>query len=816
MKNITILFLCFFIFVGAPLSLHAQYTINYQKPSAAIENLIKLPTEPVMSISPDRTIILFSSYDRFLKRTNDEAGGIVNLAGIKFNTSSNLPADLPCFNSLSFKSATDDSTIYPVEGFPEDIQIADYKWSDDSQYLGVVLQEEKGATLWVVNMKDKKARKIYDGYLNFSLVDEELFEWVPNEHSIIFPAIPSRNKAQINTAKRKPVIFENEKNTVPHRTYQGLLKNENDEALFDYYATSQLKKVDLKGKVSSLGRPGVILSFEPSPDGNYIKVHYVQKPYSYSFTVHRFPSDIVILDKEGKEDKTVTIPAVVRPLGRDAAYNVPRDFTWRTNANATLTWVKAQDEGDPAVERKERDQLFSWSAPFDKEPRVLQSSSFRYDETFWINDTLAVLVEKWWATRTKNWLLFNPQTGLFLDTLAHFNSQSFSENPGKPVHTRNGGLKRVLFQDTSVYLIRKIITGNNEVVPVLEKKNLITKKNKRVWQSEAPYYEYLVAFGKENSENNLIIARQSKTSPINLVRINPGNQDQEVLTYNINNLEVLNNALVEKELIYMRKDSIPLQASLYYSKDSLLNKGTLNCLIFAYPLDYIDNSSAGEVYTNPYYFESSLTIQKLLALSGYAVLDYTSFPVVGDKETHPNDTYLEQIELNAKAAIEAARNTGIINTENVAIMGHSYGAFMVANLLTHTNLFKAGIAMSGAYNRSLTPFGFQREYRTYWEEQALYHKLSPFQNAHKLTHPILLFHGELDENPGTHYTQSEHYFAALKGLGKTARFVSLPGESHVYTLLDSYMHIIWETDIWLKKHFNESSPIKSTRLSGGR
>ncbi len=816
MKRLVALSLCSFVLVVAPYLLHAQHAINYQKPSETIENLIKSPTDPVMSISPDRTIILFSSYDRFLRKSPGKEGNILNLAGVKFNTTSNLPADLHCYNSLSFKFATEDSTSYPIEGLPENLQIADYKWSFDSKYLGIALLEDGGASLWVVSIKDKKARKIYNGYLNFSLVDEEIFEWVPNEHAIIFPAVPPRNKSRLNTVTRKPVVYENEKHTVPHRTYQGLLKNENDEAFFDYYATSQLKKVDLKGNIYSWGRKGIILSFEPSPDGKYTKVHYVKKPYSYSYTVHRFPSDIVILDKKGKESKVIEIPAVVRPLGRDAAYNVPREFTWRTDASASLTWVKANDGGDPAIDQQERDQLFVWSAPFTAKPQVVQSSAYRHDETFWINDTLAIFAEKWWATRTKNWLLFNPKTGVFLDTLVNFNSQSISQNPGKPIHAKNGGLKRLFFQDSCIYLTRRIISDENEVVPVLEKKNIITKKNKLLWKSKAPYYEYLVAFEKEGFENRLLVARQSKKTPVNIVRIDLESQQQEILTYHKNNLEILNEALVEKELIYLRSDSISLQATLYYNKDSLLRNGPLNCLIYAYPQDYIDNSSAGEVYIYPYYFESSLSIQKILALAGYAVLDYTSFPVIAEKGSNPNDTYLEQIELNAKAAIEAAKNTGVINPENVAVMGHSYGAFMVANLLTHTNLFKTGIAMSGAYNRSLTPFGFQREYRTYWEEQALYHQLSPFQNADKIEHPILLFHGELDDNPGTHYSQSEQYFAALKGLGKTARFVSLPGEAHTYTLLDSYMHLIWETDTWLKKHFNNNPPLKSASLSDGR
>lgn len=779
---------------GMALPGYAQYALSYQKPSQAVAELVKLPAEPVMSLSPDRKMILLCGYDRFPDQ-GAQGERVLALAGLRFDTGTNLPAGMPWYNALSLKHASGDTATFPIRGLPARLRIVDYKWSDDSRYLALGLREEKGVRLWLVDVNARKARRLYNGYLNFSLVEEALFAWLPQQRALVFAARPDRGPAEPAAVPGKPAIYEHERDAQPQRTYQGLLKNEADAALFDYYATSQLKKVDMRGRVSVLGKSGPIASFEPSPDGRFIKVHYVSKPYTYTQTFHRFPSEVVVLAKDGREVARRPIGPVSRPLGRDAAYDVPRNFTWRSDVGATLTWVEAQDGGHPKTASTERDRLYAWPAPFDTAPRLLQTSALRLEAAYWIRDTLAIRAEKWWATRTGHWLLFNPRTGETLDTLLHLGREGEPFDPGTPVYEKSEGLKRLLFQDGSIFLSRKLVNARDEVEPALEKLHLRAKRREVVWRSAAPHYEFPVAF---EGGDTWIMARQSRTVPINLVRMELTNRREEVLTHNGNNLERLNRSLVIRELTYMRGDSVPLQATLYYNRDSVRDDRLLACLVYAYPVDHV--GSAGGAATYPYRYEAALTLQKLLAFSGYAVLDHAAFPIIGREGSPPNDTYLEQIELNARAAIRAAGGTGLIDTARMAVMGHSYGGFMVANLLTHTRLFKTGVAMSGAYNRSLTPFGFQRENRNYWEQQALYHRLSPFQNADKLSRPILLMHGEHDENPGTHYSQSEQYFAALKGLGKTVRFVSLPGEAHSYQLLDSYLHILWEVDTWFRKH----------------
>jgi dipeptidyl aminopeptidase/acylaminoacyl peptidase len=128
---------------------------------------------------------------------------------------------------------------------------------------------------------------------------------------------------------------------------------------------------------------------------------------------------------------------------------------------------------------------------------------------------------------------------------------------------------------------------------------------------------------------------------------------------------------------------------------------------------------------------------------------------------------------------------------------------MTANLLTHSRLFAAGIAESGAYNRTLTPFGFQNERRSYWEAPEIYNRMSPFMNADKVKDPMLLIHGMADNNSGTFPIQSESYYAALKGFGATVRLVLLPDESHGYAARESILHKHWEVLNWMNKYVRD-------------
>ena len=186
-------------------------------------------------------------------------------------------------------------------------------------------------------------------------------------------------------------------------------------------------------------------------------------------------------------------------------------------------------------------------------------------------------------------------------------------------------------------------------------------------------------------------------------------------------------------------------------------------------------------------------------LNGYAVLDNAAMPIVGDPRT-VNDHFVEQVVMDAKAAVEKAVAMGVTDPARVGVGGHSYGAFMTANLLCHTDLFAAGIARSGAYNRTLTPFGFQSESRTLWQAPDMYFKVSPFLSADKIKGALLLIHGEADNNPGTFPVQSERMYQAVRGNSGTVRYVSLPYESHGYEARESVGHTLYEMITWFDKY----------------
>jgi dipeptidyl aminopeptidase/acylaminoacyl peptidase len=271
---------------------------------------------------------------------------------------------------------------------------------------------------------------------------------------------------------------------------------------------------------------------------------------------------------------------------------------------------------------------------------------------------------------------------------------------------------------------------------------------------------------------------------------------------------------ITKELIrYNRDDGLKLTARLYLPDGYTTADGPLPMVMWAYPREYKSADAAGQVTDSPYRFiRTSWSSPVVWLLRGYAVLDYPSMPIIGEGDEEPNDSFIEQLVAGAKAAIDEVVRRGVADPERIAIGGHSYGAFMTANLLAHSDLFRAGIARSGAYNRSLTPFGFQSEDRTFWEAPETYFAMSPFMHADKVDEPILLIHGEADNNSGTYPMQSERFYNALKGHGAICRLVMLPHESHGYRARESALHVLYETDRWLEKYVKNAGPRKTREL----
>jgi dipeptidyl aminopeptidase/acylaminoacyl peptidase len=220
--------------------------------------------------------------------------------------------------------------------------------------------------------------------------------------------------------------------------------------------------------------------------------------------------------------------------------------------------------------------------------------------------------------------------------------------------------------------------------------------------------------------------------------------------------------------------------------------------LWAYPYEFTDVDTASQVTGSTERY-TTLVGHMLFLMHGYAVLENAAMPIIGDPDT-VNNTYVQQLVMDAKAAVDKAVELGVVDRYKIGVGGHSYGAFMTANLLAHTDFFHAGMAESGAYNRTLTPFGFQSEQRTFWEAPEVYTTMSPFWNANKIKMPLLMIHGEADDNTGTFPIQSERLYAAIRGNGGTVRLVMLPDEAHGYRGQETIEHVLWEEMTWFDKY----------------
>jgi dipeptidyl aminopeptidase/acylaminoacyl peptidase len=588
-----------------------------------------------------------------------------------------------------------------------------------------------------------------------------------------------------------------------NRTYQDLLSNPNDEQNFEQLARSIIKRVDLEGNATDFLPVAMYNDLSFSPDGEYLMVETVERPFSYLVPYYRFASETVIYDRAGEEVATVSEQPLVEdlPQGFMATTTGRRSFDWRDDRPATLVYVEALDEGDPAKEVDYRDQVFQLDAPFTGEGKPLLKTINRYSGIVWGDDDTAIAYDRWWDTRNLKHYVFDPsdpdkEPTIFYDR----NYQDRYSDPGFPVTIRNEYGSSVLALDgESIYMIGDGYTPEGQF-PFLHKVELETGETTDLYTSD--YTDRLEELLDYNPETRQLLVRQE--SPIDYPNYYFRSMDDGELTQITdfpNPFASLSE--VHKEVItYEREDGLELSGTLYLPvgyDTTAMEKVPL--ILWAYPREFKDKASAAQSTANPNQFTYPYYGSPIYWVTrGYAVLDGAAFPIVGEGDEEPNDSFRKQLVANAKAAIDAVDEMGYIDRDRVAVGGHSYGAFMVANLLSHSDLFAAGIARSGAYNRTLTPFGFQSEQRNYWEAPEVYYTMSPFMHADKMKTPLLLIHGEADNNSGTYPLQSERYFNALKGLGATVRLVMLPKESHGYRAKESILHLLWEQDQWLEQH----------------
>lgn len=812
-----IIYSLMFLAMSLGTSLNAQENITFQTPPQEILQLADADMPP--SIITDRKAEnAFLSYRSRYKTLNELAETELRLAGLRINPVTNINSRETFSEKITFYDLKT-SKEQTIAGLPAKGRFSNQSWNSVQTKFAVTNTTEKGVELWVIDVKTKSATKVYEDKLNANL--GRPFNWI-SDSEVIVNVIPASKKALINTQEAVPVgptVSNADGKEAQNRTYQDLLKDKNDEFNFEQLAISELVKVNVEtGSQSKWKDAGMYNDVSISPDGQYVLVSEIQKPFSYLVTYRSFPSVDVVYDIKGNVVKEVNRQDLqeVVPKGFSSTTLGKRGLYWRADKANTLYWVEALDGGDANKPAEYRDAVYQLAAPFTGEKQELVKVKDRYRGIIWGNDEVAIVRDSWYNTRNESSYIFNPSNNK-QEPKRFFsrNTQDAYNNPGNFVTEVNDfGYSVLSINKGKLMLVGEGVSADG-ILPFVDDFDVKTQKTSRLWRAQKSDKLEAIARVIDPKKGIILEQIQSKSDYPNLYVRNifqKGGKPKQV-TFTKNPFEAMNQ--VSKELItYKRADGVELSGTLYlppnYDKSK---KEKLPMLMWAYPREFKDAATAGQVTTSENKFTSpSYGGPIFWALRGYAVLDDAAFPIIGEGKEEPNDTFVPQLVANAKAAIDAVDALGFIDREKVAVGGHSYGAFMTANLLSHSNLFAAGIARSGAYNRTLTPFGFQSEQRNYWEAPEVYNTMSPFMNAEKMKTPLLLIHGDADNNTGTFPMQSERYFNALKGLGATTRLVLLPKESHGYAARENVLHMLWEQDQWLEKYVKNKGKETSTEV----
>ena len=783
-------------------------TDGYREPVPELKAIVDAPRAPQLTLSPRRDLAL-------LVQTPDLPGIEVvaqpelKLAGLRIHPRVHAPSAFAFGSDLWLMDVGDGQQIR-IAGLPQPLGLAGAAWSPDQRWLAFnrIDRASGGNELWLVDVGARRASRLLGG---LNTVAGGGWSWLPDSSGLLVhlqvagaPALPAADAVPTGPNIQQTDAGAGVRSV---RTYQDLLRNENDARTLEHYLTSQLARVDIGGATRRIGAPALYTSSAVSPDGRHVLAQRIERPFSFLVPLMRFPRVIEVLDAStGKPLHTVARLPLVEglPTGNDAVPTGVRSIGWRADAPATLVWAEAQDGGDPAREAAVRDAVLMQAAPFTTAPVKLAELGSRYAGITWGRGDLALLNEYWWKTRqTRTWRIEPEHPEQAKKLLVERSAEDRYSDPGNPVTVAdaNGRQRLLTSADGGSLFLAGAGASPEGDRPFVDRYDLASGQSERLFHSQAPYYEVprelLDATG-----TRLLITRESPTEPTNYyVRDAAAAEPLRALTAFPHPTPQLRE--VGKEQIrYTRADGVELTGTLYLpSGYDASRDGPLPVLMWAYPQEFKSAQAASQVTGSPYRFNRISYWGPLPFLArGFAVLDNPSMPIVGEGKAEPNDTYVTQLVASAQAAVDELVRRGVGDRQKMAVGGHSYGAFMTANLLAHSRLFKAGIARSGAYNRSLTPFGFQSEERNFWQAQDTYQAMSPFNHADRIKDALLLIHGEEDNNSGTFPMQSERMFAAMKGLGGNARLVMLPNESHGYRARESILHMLAETDDWLQRH----------------
>jgi dipeptidyl aminopeptidase/acylaminoacyl peptidase len=793
--------LLFLLLIISSFSIYAQTDAGYKLPPKDIADMLLTKLTPAVSIDDKGEWMLFSESSSY-PSVEELARPELRIAGLRINPNNYAPSRGNYINNLYLKNISSGKE-FKIAGLPTPLFGGNVSWSPDDKKIAFTNTTAGQVDLYVIDMGTQKAMKVNKGVLN---VVSGGYQWYDDNTLIYRIALNPASAAPPKPLMPKgPTTQENYGKASPRPTFQDMIKSPYDEQLFEFYGTAQLVK-NVNGIETKIGQPAIYSSISISPDKKYMMLRTLKKPFSYLVPAFGFPSTIVITDMNGKLIRQLAdLPSSeTAPGGNDNVQLVPRGFDWRDDEAATIVWCEALDSGLIKNKAEYRDAVYAISAPFNAAPKELFKTKMRYRGTAWGNATLALVTEGLTGKQLTQTSRYNPSTGT-IEKLMERNTTDNYSNPGNPVTEKNQwGRDVVKVIDNGNKLLMNNPTGAspNGDLPFLATFDLNTKKSEIIWRCTEGYFEN-VAKVMDADKLQLLTRKESEKEMPNywLKNLTLKIADQQLTDFK-NPYPQLDGVSKEK-IKYKRADGVDLTGDLYLPKGYTKEKdGPLPVFIWAYLAEFNSAADAAQIRGSEHRFTLvNWGSPVFYVTQGYAVLNNAEMPIVAtDKDKKPNDNYVDQLKMNAEAAINKLADIGIGDRNRVAVGGHSYGAFMTANLLAHTNLFKAGIARSGAYNRSLTPFGFQNEDRTYWQAPELYNAMSPFSYADKIKTPLLLIHGELDNNTGTYPIQSERMFNAIKGHGGTVKYIQLPFESHGYAGRENILHMLNEQFTWLEKY----------------
>lgn len=774
----------------------APNQVAWRQPDSRILRLLNTPQAPAVSISPDR-LWLITSERLGYPSLAELAAPVLKLAGLRINPATHGPQLAPLLNSLQIQNLSKD-TRHQVS-LPASARIGFIGWSPDSQRFAFTMTVATGIELWVLNIHSGQAQPV-PGILLSSVLGVPA-QWMPDSQTLLVqtPADPTLPPPSPPPFPTGPQAEECSGTSGPVRTFQDLLKSQHDELLFEHFATSQLHLVHFDGSNRRpVGTPAIHTDVDPSPDGSLILTTRLCRPWSWSLPWSRFPSVVEIIRLDGSLVLTLAERPLEDNIPIEGVRTGPRGAGWKPDLHGTLIWLEALDGGNPSTAASHRDRILQLQVHSDGQPEELIRTEHRCTGIWWNAQCSWALVREYDREQrwTRTWRLYPHRIDNRTELLWSRSVNDRYGDPGFPIMSPLPDGRRVIHEVQDCLFLQGAGATPDGDRPFLSRYCLATGQITPMFRSPEDSFESVVVMLDDQGQK-LLLHHESPESPPNLEIREAGHSPRRI-THRVDP-EPLLRRIQRKIITCTRSDGVELSFTLCLPADHQPDDPPLPALLWAYPREFNDAATAGQISGSVTRFNALYGASHLfLAALGYAVLDNVSMPVVGSPAT-ANDTFISQISDSAATVIAKAAQTGAIDPERVAVGGHSYGAFMAATLLAHTNLFRAGIARSGAFNRTLTPFGFQNERRTFWEAPETYLRLSPFAAADRIRSPLLLIHGEADNNPGTHSQQSERLYQAIRGTGGLARLVLLPLESHSCIARESIEHTLWEMQEWLRR-----------------